>query len=301
LRAIHPTAMIESQNNKSKAVILLILLSLIWGTSFILIKRGLIIFSPGELGSLRVLAASVFLLPFAFTRLKHLQQHHYPKLFASGMMGIFIPAFLFAAAQTRLESSVSGIMNSLTPICTLIIGVFVFKQQFKPRSIVGIVLGLIGTVILILSNSGGELGGFNAYAFLVVIACVLYGSNLNFVKYKITNLSALTITSVSLMLIGPLALIYLFGFTEFSSKLSLDGGWQALGFVVLLGIMSTSVATILFNLLVKISSPLFTSSVTYIIPIVAVMWGLFDGETLLIGHFIGMVAVITGVYLANKK
>jgi drug/metabolite transporter (DMT)-like permease len=292
--------MIETQN-KSKAVFLLILLSLIWGTSFILIKRGLIIFSPGELGSIRVLAASVFLLPFAFTRLKQLQSHHYPKLLASGLMGVFIPAFLFAAAQTRLESSVSGIMNSLTPICTLIIGVLVFKQQFRTQSLFGIILGLIGTVILILSNTGGELGGFNAFALLIVVACVLYGSNLNFVKYKFTDLRALTITSVSLMLIGPLALVYLFGFTEFTSKLSQDGGWQALGFIVLLGIMSTSVATILFNLLVKISSPLFTSSVTYIIPIVAVLWGLFDGEKLLPGHFIGMIAVIAGVYLANKK
>lgn len=192
-------------------------------------------------------------------------------------------------------------MNSLTPICTLIIGILIFKQQFKPQSLVGIILGLIGTIILIVSNSGGKFAGFNAYALLIIVACVLYGMNLNFVKYKITDLRALTITSVSLMLIGPLALVYLFGFTDFTSKVSVEGGWQALGFIVLLGIMSTSVATILFNLLVKISSPLFTSSVTYIIPIVAVMWGLLDGEQLLIGHFIGMVAVITGVYLANKK
>jgi drug/metabolite transporter (DMT)-like permease len=293
--------MIESQNNRPKAILLLILLSLIWGTSFILIKRGLLIFSPGELGSIRVLAASVFLLPFAFMRLKQLQSHHYPKLLASGLMGVFLPAFLFAAAQTRLESSVTGILNSLTPICTLIIGVTIFNQHFKSKSIFGILLGLAGTVILILANTGGYLGGFNAYALLVIVACILYGLNLNFVKYKITDLRALTITSVSLMMIGPLAAIYLFGFTDFTSKLSMDGGWQALGYIVLLGIMSTSVATILFNLLVKISSPLFTSSVTYIIPIVAVMWGLIDGEQLLLGHFIGMVAVITGVYLANKK
>jgi drug/metabolite transporter (DMT)-like permease len=287
--------------NKTKAILLLILLSLIWGTSFILIKRGLVVFSAGEVGSIRVVAASLFLLPFALTRLKQLESHHYPKLLASGLMGVFIPAFLFAAAQTKLASSVTGIMNSLTPICTLIIGIMIFKQQFKPQSLVGIILGLIGTIILILSNSGGKLAGFNSYALLIVVACILYGTNLNFIKYRITDLKALTITSVSLMLIGPLALIYLLGFTEFTSKIYTEGGWQALGFVIFLGIMSTSVATILFNLLVKISSPLFTSSVTYIIPIVAVMWGLLDGEQLLIGHFIGMVAVITGVYLANKK
>jgi drug/metabolite transporter (DMT)-like permease len=125
---------------------------------------------------------------------------------------------------------------------------------------------------------------------------------LNFVKYKITELRALTITSVSILLISPLALIYLLGFTEFTTKVtSHPDALPALGYIVLLGVMSTSVATILFNLLVKISNPLFTSSVTYIIPIVAVGWGLLDGEQLLLGHFIGMVAIIGGVYLANKK
>jgi drug/metabolite transporter (DMT)-like permease len=136
----------------------------------------------------------------------------------------------------------------------------------------------------------------------VIIACVLYAINLNFIKYKVTELKALTITSVSIMLISPLALLYLFGFTSFTTKLAqTDGAWEALAYLVLLGLMSTSLATILFNHLVKISTPLFTSSVTYIIPIVAVMWGLLDGEHLLIMHFIGMVAIIGGVYLANKK
>ena len=125
--------------------------------------------------------------------------------------------------------------------------------------------------------------------------------NLNFVKYKITELRALTITSVSILLISPLALVYLLGFTDFTTKVSQPDALPALGYIVLLGVMSTSVATILFNLLVKISNPLFTSSVTYIIPIVAVGWGLLDGEQLLLGHFIGMVAIIGGVYLANKK
>ena len=290
------------ENSKAKALTLLILLSLIWGTSFILMKRGLLVFSPGEVGSIRVVAASIFLLPIAIAHLKYLNKSHYAKLLASGLLGIFIPAFLFAVAQTRLESSVTGIMNSLTPICTLLIGVFIFRQAFRPQSLVGIIIGLVGTVILIFAKSGGSLGNVNAYALLVIIACICYGSNLNFIKYKITELKALTITSVSIMLISPLALIYLLGFTDFTQKISdQPGAWEALSYIILLGIMSTSVATILFNQLVKMSTPLFTSSVTYIIPIVAVMWGLLDGEQLVIGHFIGMVAVIGGVYLANKK
>ncbi len=294
--------MTDSESQRGKAVVLLIALSLIWGTSFILMKRGLTVYAPGEVGSIRVVAASVFLLPFAIVRLKELSGSQFAKLFASGLMGIFFPAFLFATAQTRLESSVSGILNSLTPICTLLIGVLLYKQPFRSQSLLGIIIGLAGTVILIFANYGGAVGGLNLYALLVIIACVFYAMNLNFVKYKITELRALTITSVSILLISPLALIYLLGFTDFTDKVSSHPeALPALGYIILLGAMSTSVATILFNLLVKISNPLFTSSVTYIIPIVAVGWGLLDGEQLLPGHFIGMVAIIGGVYLANKK
>jgi drug/metabolite transporter (DMT)-like permease len=289
-------------NNSNRAVILLILLALIWGTSFILMKRALIVFSAGELGSIRVAAAGLFLLPFAIVKIKGLKTRHYLKLFLSGMMGVFFPAFLFALAQTELESSVTGIMNSLTPIFTLLIGVWFFDQGFRRQSLIGIILGLAGTVILILANSDGEISGVNLFALLVIIACVFYATNVNYVKYKITDLNALTITSVSLLLVGPLALFYLFGFTEFTHKMKTNpGAWTALGYILLLGFMSTSLATILFNKLVKLTSPIYTSSVTYLIPIVAVLWGLFDGEKLYPGHFAGMAAIIAGVYLANRK
>lgn len=292
---------IPSSNN-ARALTLLILLALIWGTSFILMKRGLLVFSAEEVGSIRVAAASLFLLPVALTKLKGLHFEHYLKLFASGLMGIFFPAFLFAIAMTRMESSVTGIMNSLTPILTLSIGVTVFNQKFRRQSLLGITIGLIGTVILILAKSEGKVDGVNLFAFFVILACVFYATNVNYIKYKITDLRALTITSVSLMLIGPLALVYLFGFTGFTEKVSTaDGALPALGYILLLGFMSTSLATILFNKLVKLTSPVYTSSVTYLIPIVAVFWGLFDGEKLFPGHFIGMVAIIAGVYLANRK
>jgi drug/metabolite transporter (DMT)-like permease len=292
----------SESDNKTKALTLLILLSLIWGTSFILMKRGLLVFSPGEVGSIRVIAAALFLLPISIAHLKSLPTKYYPMLFASGLMGIFFPAFLFAIAQTRLESSVTGIMNSLTPIFTLLIGVVFFRQAFKSQSLLGIIIGMIGTILLVFAKSGGNLGNVNGYALFVIIACIFYGCNLNFIKYKIVDLKALTITSVSILFISPLAIIYLLAFTSFTEKISQSpGAYQALSYLILLGIMSTAVATILFNQLVKISTPLFTSSVTYIIPIVAVMWGLVDGEKLVIFHFIGMVLVIGGVYLANKK
>lgn len=280
----------------------MIILSLVWGSSFILIKQGLKVFSPDQVGALRVSSAFLFLLPSAFFRLKELKNHHYPSLFFSGMLGIFIPAFLFAFAQTRMSSSVAGIMNTLTPMFTMVIGVLLFSQRFRAIAIVGIVMGFGGAILLILSREEGQVTGINYYALLIVLACLCYGMNLNYIKFKIADLRALTITSMSVVMIGPFALIYLLGFTDFTAQLqTAPGGWEAFGFIVLLGMMGTAIATILFNNLVKISTPLFASSVTYIIPIVAVMWGMLDNEKLVAGHYIGMAAIVAGVYLANRK
>lgn len=290
-------------------VLLLLLLSLIWGTSFILIKQGLKVFAPDEVGALRVTAASLFLLPFALIRIHELSKDDYFKLFVSGLLGIFFPAFLFAWAQTRLESSLAGILNTLSPLWTMILGALFFGQRFKGYAIIGIIISFGGAIILTLSRSASSLptgqagvSGFNSYGLLIVIACALYGTNLNWLKFKVHNLGSMTITSVALLLVGPLAAFYLFGFTDFTTKLSeAPGAWRAFGFIVLLALMSTAIANLIFTKLVKISTPLFASSVTYIMPIVAVMWGVLDGETLLIGHFIGMAAILGGVYLANRK
>jgi drug/metabolite transporter (DMT)-like permease len=290
------------ENKKGTAVFLLIILSLIWGTSFILIKQGLKVFSPEEVGSLRVAAAAVFLLPFALLRWKELKQGDHLKLFFSGMMGIFIPAFLFALAQTRLQSSVTGILNTLSPAWAVVMGALFFNQRFKGFAIFGLLVSLGGAVILALARAEGDIGGFNAYALLVVLACALYGANVNFLKFKVEGLGSMTVTSVSLLLIGPLALVYLFGFTEFTQKLAEQpGAWQATGFIIILALMSTAIANLIFNKMLQISSPLFAASVTYLIPIVSVMWGVLDGEHLYLGHFIGMVAILGGVYLANRK
>jgi drug/metabolite transporter (DMT)-like permease len=290
------------EKSKGTAIALLIVLALIWGTSFILIKQGLKVFSPDEVGALRVSAAALFLLPAALLKLRGLKIKHLGKLMLAGLMGIFIPAFLFAIAQTRMDSSLAGILNTLTPLFTMLVGAMLFHQRFQRMAIVGIVLGFAGTFMIMLSRSEGKIEGINLYALLVVLACVLYAINLNFIKFKIADLGSLTITSVSLLLIGPLALTYLLGFTTYVDTLSTQpGAWKATGYIVLLGMMSTAVATYLFNKVVKISTPLFASSVTYIIPIVAVMWGVLDGERLYTGHYLGMVAIIAGVYLANRK
>jgi drug/metabolite transporter (DMT)-like permease len=284
------------------ALILLLTLSLIWGTSFILIKQGLKVFSPDILGALRVTAASIFLLPLALPRLKELKPGDHFKLLLSGLMGIFFPAFLFAFAQTKLNSSLAGILNTLSPLWTMIIGAIFFTQRFRGYAIIGIIISFFGAVLLALSRSGGTITGFNVYALLIVAACALYGANLNWVKFKIHDLGSITITSVSLLFIGPLAAAYLFLFTDFTHVLvTAPDAWKSFGFIVLLALMGTAVAGLIFNKLLRISSPMYASTVTYIMPIVAVMWGVIDGEKLLIGHFIGMAAILGGVYLANRK
>jgi drug/metabolite transporter (DMT)-like permease len=291
-----------SQNKNYSAVFLLIILSLIWGTSFILIKQGLKYFPPDVVGALRVTAASLFLLPLALPRLKELKSGDSSKLLLSGLMGIFFPAFMFAWAQTQLNSSVAGILNTLSPVWTMIFGVLLFNQRFRGYALLGVFISFGGTVLLALSRSGGSITGFNLYALLIVGACAFYGANLNYIKFKIVGLSSLTLTSVSLLFVGPLAAAYLFIATDFVTILSqTPDAWKGLGFVLLLALMSTAIANLLFVKLISISTPLFASSVTYIMPIVAVMWGVIDGELLTLWHLVGMALIISGVYLANKK
>jgi drug/metabolite transporter (DMT)-like permease len=285
--------------------ILLLTLALIWGSSFILIKRGLEVFSPGEVGAYRIVAAATFLLPLSLPRLKKLNKKQVENLIIIGLLGSFIPAFLFPTAQTRLSSSLTGVLNALTPLFVVIIGALFFSSKITRRNALGLVIAFIGVLILITLKEGSGLDSFtgiNAYALFVILACLCYGFNLHLIKTRFDSLKSIEITALSLLMVLPLALIYLLAGTQFSYKLSTyEGAWQALGFVTLLGVMGTALALILFNVMVKKSSPIFASSVTYLIPVVAIFWGVLDGEVLLFGHYIGIVAVIAGVWVGNRK
>ncbi|MFA0961525.1 DMT family transporter [Roseivirga sp. BDSF3-8] len=280
---------------------LLIFLALIWGSSFILIKKGLQIYSPGEVGALRIFSAAIFLMPLALKPLRNLSGREFFLLFVAGLVGSFFPAFLFAKAQTQLNSSVTGVLNALTPLFTLIFGALLFAKPINRQQSVGLSLGFIGTAILVLAGSGGDWSDLNYYAFFVVMATICYGINVNFIKYNFEGMRPLVITSVSLLSVGPIAAIYLFGFTGFLAKTtSTPGVWLPLGGILALGVVGTALALIIFNKLIKMSTPVFSSSVTYIIPIVALLWGVLDNEQLLPGHLLGTVAIILGVWLANR-
>jgi drug/metabolite transporter (DMT)-like permease len=283
-----------------KAWLLLGLLALIWGSSFLLIKKGLLGFSPDQLAAIRIASAGFFLLPFILRRFKTVRAHHWPKLISVGLVGSFIPAFLFAFAQTQLPSGVTGVLNTFTPLATLIIGVLIFKQTARSQQWIGVVIGLVGTVLLVTASANGDLE-FNRFGLLIIAATICYGLNLNLIKHHIPDLGALTITGVSLFLVAPPALLYLLFATPFAEQVTVADNWFPLAAVLVLGIVGTSLALIIFNTVVKMTDTTFTSSVTYLIPIVALILGILDGEPFYLQHGFGMAAILGGVWIANRR
>ena len=280
---------------------LLSVLAVIWGSSFILIKKGLISLQPDHVGSLRILAAAAVLTPIAIKRIPRVGKRHVWKLLSVGLAGSFIPAFLFAIAQTRIDSAIAGVLNAVTPLWVLIIGIVFFFQKLNVRVLLGLLLGFVGTAVLVLANQKGEFG-LNLFGLYVVGATICYGVNLNLIKYKMADLDAVTITSIALAMVGPLALIHLLVMTDFV-QVAQQGGhaYISIGAIVLLGVMSTAVALVMFNKLVQITNPIFTSSVTYLIPIVAILWGLLDGEVLNSTQIFGMLLILVGVFVTNQR
>ncbi len=279
---------------------LLFLLGLVWGSSFILIKQGLTAFSPAEVGALRIASASVFLVPIALPALRTLSRRHLKLLAFIGLFGSLGPAFLFAFAQTQLSSSVTGILNAVTPLNVLLLGAAFFGRRIAQPEIVGLGVGLVGTVILVLAGSSGNLSSINFYSLLIVAATICYGFNTNIIKNYLGDLKPTVITAVSLLLAGPPAVVYLFGASDFTEKVgSGTVGWP-LAAIMLLGVLGTALALIMFNKLVQIRTAVFASSVTYLVPMVAIAWGVLDGESLSGWHLVGMAAILGGVYVANR-
>lgn len=286
-------------NPKLTAWLILIFLALMWGTSFILIKKALGVYEPLQIASLRIFFASITLFGFAITRLKKVPKSKFKILFLAGVVGSLIPAFLFPLAQTEVDSAITGVLNATTPIFTLIFGIFMFKQKLIKQEVLGLSLSLGGALTLTLINANSEVN-FNFYVLYVIIATVCYGLNVNIIKASFTKLKAIDISSISLLLILPFAIVGIFYTDVPRTVLSESASLQALLYIFILGAFSTAIALILFNYLVQISTAIFASSVTYLIPIVALVWGLIDGEQLVLAHFAGMLLIIGGIYIINK-
>lgn len=284
----------------------LILLGLVltWGSSFILIKQGLECFSGDSriVGSLRIIISFLVLLPFALLRLRKVKRHQWGILVVVGIISNAAPAFLFAYAQTGIDSNMAGILNSLTPLFTLLIGLAFFALKPKWFNILGVFAGLAGAVGLIhYSGDGGFILNFN-YAVYVLIATICYATSVNIIKAKLQDLDAVSITAFSFMVIGIPIIIYLFFFTDFTTHLSQNSrAWEGLGYISILAIVGTAIALVFFNKLIKITSALFAASVTYMIPIVAIVWGFLDGEVFSWSYLIWFLLILGGVFLVNIK
>lgn len=241
------------------------------------------------------------MIPFAFSWIKKVPRKYYLLIFISGFIGSLIPAYLFAIAQTKLDSAITGMVNAMTPVFVMIIGALFYKQRITRIMILGLFLAFCGTALLMFYGSSGN-HAVNYFALFVVAATILYGINVNILKFNLSELNPIAISSISIFSVGPFAAVQLFLFTDFTERLAAGGdALLALGYLSILGVVGTSLALMLFNKLIKITTPLFSSSVTYLIPIVAVFWGIIDGEKLTFMHYVSMLIIIGGVYLTNKK
>lgn len=281
--------------------LMLIGLSLVWGSSFILIKQGLEVFSFMEVGAIRVVSAFLVLLPVALANFKKVPKEKWKFIIAMGLLGNFIPAFLFAKAQTQLPSSITGVLNALTPLFTFIVGIIAFNQVMKLRQLTGLVIAFLGSATLIFVNSSGEIGGVNYFAFFVIAAAMCYATSTNLIKKYLTTIKSLHLTSFAISIVGPMGVFILYN-SDFTEKvLYTDGALKALFFLALLGILGTSVALVMFNKMIQTTSAVFAASVTYLIPIVAISWGILDGEVLMPLHYICIATILVGVFISNRK
>ena len=286
--------------NKNLKWIYLLILSFVWGSSYILIKKALIGLSPLQVGSLRTIISTVLFLVIGYSSLKTIPRDKWKWILITGLVS-FIPPFLFAYAQTEIDSALAAILNSLTPLATLLIGVGFYRFKIDSKQISGVIIGLIGSVLLMYQGSVINPDQNLLYVFFIIFASVLYAVQVNLLKVHLQDVSAVAITVGNFIFIFPLAVV-IFLMSDYKQININDKDVKvALFCLLILSIVGTVFAKILFNKFVQIASPVFASSVTYTLPIVALFWGLLDGEVFTLNQFFATVIILTGVYLANKK
>jgi len=274
--------------------LVLALLSIIWGTSYILMKKGLESFSSLQVGSLRILITFLCLLPIALKNLSKLNRSNILSIFLIGLMGSAIPAFLFPLAETRISSSLAGMLNALSPVFTLLLGIFVYKRRAIKTQVVGIFLGLIGAAGLLYNGSLT----INYYGLFVVLATLLYGFSSNEVS-KVKDMNGIQIAALSFFLTSPIAIIYLM-FSDISAAVHTPNWAMNLSYIAILAIFGSAFALALFYVLIRDTSPIFGATVTYFIPIVATIWGFLDNEQFSYSMLISVSVIFVGVYIINR-
>lgn len=281
--------------------LLLITLAIVWGSSFILMKKGLENLNAIQMGSLRIIFATLALLIIGFKELKRIPKHKWKYLILTACFGTLLPVYLFAFALTQIDGSVSAILNSLTPLNTLIIGALFFAVQFQKRQLYGVIIGFIGSFLIIYFGAENNPNQQYLYALLVIIASVCYATNVNLLKKHLSDVSPLAISvgNFSVLLIPAIVILFQTNFASISQEPQVI---NSLFYVAVLGVVGTGLANIMFFKLIQMSSPIFASSVTYLIPVVAFVLGVyFYQESLHALQLIGASIVLLGVYLSSKK
>lgn len=279
---------------------ILLFLAFIWGSSFILMKKGLLTFSWDQVASLRIIISFVVLSPIIVKNFKKIKKNQWGNILIAGLLGSGIPAYLFPLAQTQISSSLTGMLNSLVPLFTVFIGLLFFKLNFRWLKIVGVLLGLVGAIGLVATAGNLNLANNNLwFASLVVLATIMYATNINFIKTFLVEVDAINITSFGFLFTGPFALAYLLS-TDFTDRLASEEANLHLFYIALLAIFGTALAVIIFNMLIKKVSAVFSSSVTYIIPVFAIFWGVIDGEQIRPLQVVFISVILIGVYIVNR-
>ena len=288
---------------KINQIITLIILGLIWGSSFILMKKGLNSYPPIEITLYRIFIVFMVFFPLGIRDFFKIQKKTALILLLSAIIGSVIPYFLFIKAQTKIDSSLNGILNSITPLFTLVFGILLFKEKTNLKAIIGVILGLIGASgLIILSKVDTSWTGSYLYAILPVIGSGCYALNINLIKNYLKDIPALKITSWSFIFIGPIAGLILFFYTDFTTHLlTKDENYINFLYINILGVLGSGFAFWLFNLLIKETSSVFASTVTYLIPIIAIFWGVFDGEIFNLFQGILCLVIFGGIYLIKSK
>ncbi len=282
--------------------IYLVILSLVWGSSFILIKKSLVGLTPLHMGALRTLFAAIFLLLIGFKSIQTIKKQEWKWIIISAFAGTFIPAFLFAYAETEIDSAIASVLNSTTPLMTLVLGATVFSIGFHKNQLVGVLVGFIGCLALIWEGASAHPTQNYWYAILVLIASVCYATNVNIIKRHMQDISPMAIANGNFIVLIIPSFIVLYYSNFFNTKIiSNPQVHTSLLYVLILAVVGTGIAKVLFNKLVQISTPVFATSVTYLIPIVALIWGLLDDEIFTFYQAIAAAIILLGVYLANRK
>lgn len=280
--------------------LLLFFLALIWGSSFILMKKGLESFRPDQVATLRIVITAIVLLPFAWMRRKEASPAKVKMIVLQGMFGNFIPAFLFPAAQAYIASSVAGILNALSPVWVFVVGIFFFRSKYNWIKLIGMAFAFGGVILLMLYQPSHGTTTKANFAWLIVAATLCYGISANLIKKYLQDVRPITITALSFAIMLIPALIYLF-FTGFIQTLHENPeAFSSLGYITILATMGSAVASITFNKIIHRTSALFAASVTYLIPIVALGWGFLANEQIGLADLFGMLLIFAGVYLVSR-